>query len=223
MKKIVVALDGFSGTGKSSTAKKVADALHYIYIDSGAMYRATTYFMLANEVNLDDHDAVAASLEGVDIQFLGSQILLNGTNVSNEIRTMRINENVSKVSAIRQVREAMVAQQQQIGRERGIVMDGRDIGTVVFPDAELKVFMTANPRVRALRRQKELLEKGIEEELNTIELNLLERDKIDSSRAESPLIKADDAVEIDTSDLTFDEQVHKIVELAKEIIHADRD
>ena len=220
MKKIVIALDGYSGTGKSSTAKEVAKALGYIYIDSGAMYRATTYYFLENQVDLADANSVENALKNISISFSGNQVILNGDDISNDIRTMRINENVSAVSAIKEVRVAMVAQQQQIGQERGIVMDGRDIGTVVFSDAELKVFMTANPDVRAERRQKELAEKGIHEELNTIKVNLLVRDKIDSSRAESPLKKADDAVEVDTSDLTFNEQVDKIVELAKGIIHA---
>ena len=220
MKKIVIALDGYSGTGKSSTAKEVAKALGYIYIDSGAMYRATTYYFLENQVDLADAKSVENALNNISISFSGNLVILNGDDISNDIRTMRINENVSAVSAIKEVRVAMVAQQQQIGQERGIVMDGRDIGTVVFPDAELKVFMTANPDVRAERRQKELAEKGIHEELNSIKVNLLDRDKIDSSRAESPLKKADDAVEVDTSYLTFNEQVDKIVELAKGIIHA---
>ncbi|WP_258098106.1 (d)CMP kinase [Marinoscillum pacificum] len=220
MRKIVIALDGYSGTGKSSTAKEVAKALGYIYIDSGAMYRATTYYFLENQVDLADAKSVENALSNISISFSGNQVILNGDDISNDVRTMRINENVSAVSAIKEVRVAMVAQQQQIGQERGIVMDGRDIGTVVFPDAELKVFMTANPDVRAERRQKELAEKGIHEELNTIKVNLLDRDKIDSSRAESPLKKAEDAVEVDTSYLTFNEQVDKIVELAKGIIHA---
>ena len=221
MKKIIIALDGFSGTGKSSTARKVAHELDYAYIDSGAMYRATTYFFLENNVDPDNLEEVIDALQEIEIGFNGADVLLSGINISDDIRTMRINENVSKVSSIKEVRQAMVAQQQSIGKNRGIVMDGRDIGTVVFPDAELKVFMTANSRVRAMRRQKELEEKGILEELNAIEHNLKERDKMDSSREESPLIKADDAIEIDTSHLTFDQQVHKIVELAKEIIHAD--
>ena len=221
MKKIIIALDGFSGTGKSSTARKVAHELDYAYIDSGAMYRATTYFFLENNVDPDNLEEVIDALQEIEIGFNGADVLLSGINISDDIRTMRINENVSKVSSIKEVRQAMVAQQQSIGKNRGIVMDGRDIGTVVFPDAELKVFMTANSRVRAMRRQKELEEKGILEELNVIVHNLQERDKMDSSREESPLIKADDAIEIDTSHLTFDQQVHKIVELAKEIIHAD--
>ena len=220
MKQIIIALDGYSGTGKSSTAKEVAKALGYTYIDSGAMYRATTFYFLENEIDVNDIEQVNQALNQIKISFSDNHVLLNGVDISDEIRTMRINENVSMVSAIKEVRVAMVSQQQQIGEERGIVMDGRDIATVVFPDAELKVFMIANADVRAERRQRELAEKGIHEELNVIKMNLLDRDKIDSSRAESPLKKADDAVEVDTSYLTFDEQVHKIVELAKDVIHA---
>ena len=220
MKQIIIALDGYSGTGKSSTAKEVAKALGYTYIDSGAMYRATTFYFLENEIDVNDIEQVNQALNQIKISFSDNHVLLNGVDISDEIRTMRINENVSMVSAIKEVRVAMVSQQQQIGEERGIVMDGRDIATVVFPDAELKVFMIANADVRAERRQRELAEKGIHDELNVIKLNLLDRDKIDSSRAESPLKKADDAVEVDTSYLTFDEQVHKIVELAKDVIHA---
>lgn len=220
MHKITIAIDGFSGTGKSSTAKKVAGELGYTYIDSGAMYRATTLYFLEQDVSLDDASQVEHALDTLDIRFEEGHVLLNGQDVSNEIRTMRVNEHVSAVSTIAVVRHAMVAQQQKIGKGKGIVMDGRDIGTVVFPGAELKVFMTANTRIRAERRQSELAEKGIIEELNVIENNLSQRDEIDSTRSESPLRKAEDAVEIDTSNLTFADQVHKIVSLAKEKIHA---
>lgn len=220
MHKITIAIDGFSGTGKSSTAKKVAGELGYTYIDSGAMYRATTLYFLEQDVSLDDASQVEHALDTLDIRFEEGHVLLNGLDVSNEIRTMRVNEHVSAVSTIAVVRHAMVAQQQKIGKGKGIVMDGRDIGTVVFPGAELKVFMTADTRIRAERRQSELAEKGIIEELNVIENNLSQRDEIDSTRSESPLRKAEDAVEIDTSNLTFADQVHKIVSLAKEKIHA---
>ncbi len=221
MRKIVIALDGYSGTGKSSTAKEVARELGYTYIDSGAMYRAATYHFLEHGIDIDDVTSVQEELPKVNISFEESQVILNGMDVSKEIRTMRINEKVSAVSAIKEVRLAMVFLQQQIGKARGIVMDGRDIGTVVFPDAELKVFMSANADVRTERRQKELAEKGIQVDFHAIQSNLLERDQLDSSRKESPLVKSKDALEIDTSNLTFDQQVHKIVNLAKEIIHAD--
>ena len=220
MHKITIAIDGFSGTGKSSTAKNVADELGYTYIDSGAMYRATTLYFLRQDVSLDDASQVEHALDTLDIRFEEGHVVLNGEDVTDEIRTMRVNEHVSAVSTIAMVRHAMVAQQQKIGKGKGIVMDGRDIGTVVFPHAELKVFMTAKTRIRAERRQTELAEKGIMEELNVIENNLSQRDEIDSTRSESPLRKAEDAVEIDTSNLTFADQVHKIVSLAKEKIHA---
>lgn len=220
MKKITIAIDGFSGTGKSSTAKAVAKTLDYTYIDSGAMYRAATLFFLEKELDLDSEAEVLNHLDDLSIHFEKGHIFLNGRDVAHEIRTMRVNNNVSKVSKIAGVRKALVAQQQQIGAQKGIVMDGRDIGTVVFPDAELKIFMVASSSIRAKRRQAELSEKGIFEELNVIEDNLIERDRIDTSRETSPLHKASDAVEIDTSDLTFDAQVYKIVELAKATIHA---
>lgn len=222
MSKITIAIDGFSGTGKSSTAKAVARALDYIYIDSGAMYRAATLFFLERNVDVLQAAEVSNALEELNIGFEGNKVILNGQDVSLDIRTMRVNEQVSRVSAIAAVRKSLVDQQQRIGQNRGIVMDGRDIGTVVFPDAELKVFMSANTRVRAERRQLEMQEKGIHEELNVIEKNLIERDQQDSSRAESPLRKAEDAIELDSSYLTFDEQVEKIVKLAKEKIDADR-
>ncbi len=220
MRNIIIAIDGYSGTGKSSTAKVVAKELEYTYIDSGAMYRAVTLYFLENNVSLVQSHWANEALEKINIDFQGGQVLLNGHDVSHDIRTMKVNQAVSKVSAIKEVREFLVAQQRRIGERKSIVMDGRDIGTVVFPDAELKVFMTANSRVRALRRQAELKEKGIEEELNIIEQNLVERDEQDTSRAESPLIRAEGCIDIDTSDLTFDEQVGKIVELANEKIHA---
>lgn len=215
MNKINLAIDGFSGTGKSSTAKSVANELNYIYIDSGAMYRATTLFFLRNKIDWNDPTQLESGLSKLKLKFQGSDICLDNENVADEIRTMKVNESVSHVAALKSVRIEMVRQQQEMGKMKGVVMDGRDIGTVVFPSAELKVFMTANAEVRASRRQKELLEKGIVEELSLIKTNLLERDQIDSSREESPLIKAEGAVEIDTSGLTFDEQVSKIVEMAK--------
>lgn len=217
-KRINIALDGYSGTGKSSTAKAVARALGYVYVDSGAMYRACTLFFLEKEINLKDEQAINQALEHISISFEGTDVLLNGEKVTDTIRTMRVNERVSEVSAIVAVRQAMVREQRRVGSAKGVVMDGRDIGTVVFPDAELKVFMTANSLVRAQRRQKELSEKGIFEELATIEENLIKRDQMDSSRAASPLQKAPGAVEIDTSNLSFEEQVAKIVDMAQELI-----
>lgn len=221
MQRIVIAIDGFSGCGKSSTAKAVAKVLNYTYIDSGAMYRAATLHFLNNHVTLSNPKDVAKNLESLEISFhfnpeTGKQeTYLNGINVEDEIRSMKVSGYVSEVSKIKDVRTALVAQQQYLGRKKGVVMDGRDISTVVFPQAELKVFMTADLNIRAERRQKELLEKGDLVPLDKIVQNLAERDQIDSTRKESPLLKADDAVELDTSHLDFEEQVNKIVELAK--------
>jgi len=219
MQKIVIAIDGYSGTGKSSTAKQVADRLGYTYIDSGAMYRAVTYFFLEREIDFSNLEQVNASLENCNIAFDGPSIFLNGQNVDHHIRTMEVNQNVSQVSAISEVRKKLVEQQREMGKKKGVVMDGRDIGTVVFPNAELKVFMTADMDVRAKRRRKELEKKGINEELGTIKANLKERDKMDSARKDSPLKKADGAREIDTSHLTLNQQIDKIVEMAESIIY----
>lgn len=222
MGKIVIAIDGFSGCGKSSTAKAVAKKLGYTYIDSGAMYRAATLHFLNNLTVLSNPKEVSKALDSLKISFhfnserQTQETFLNGLNVEDEIRTMRVSDYVSEVSKLKEVRHALVAQQQKLGKAKGVVMDGRDIGTVVFPEAELKVFMTADLSIRAARRQKEILEKGELIELEKIKLNLGERDRIDSTRAESPLLKAEDAIEIDTSLLEFDDQVEQIVSLAKE-------
>ncbi|SMD43139.1 cytidylate kinase [Aquiflexum balticum DSM 16537] len=224
MQRIVIAIDGYSGCGKSSTAKAVAKILNYTYIDSGAMYRAATLHFLNNHVTLTNPKDVERNLENLQISFhvnpeSGQQeTFLNGINVEDEIRSMKVSEYVSEVSKIKEVRTALVAQQQHLGRKKGVVMDGRDISTVVFPQAELKIFMNADLKIRAERRQKELLEKGTLIELDKIIQNLSERDKMDSSREESPLIKAEDAKEIDTSRMDFNEQVNQIVKLAKEKI-----
>ncbi|WP_143962322.1 (d)CMP kinase [Litoribacter populi] len=226
MKKIVIAIDGFSGCGKSSTAKAVAKTLSYTYIDSGAMYRAVTLHFINSFTNLTNPKEVLKALSTLKIEFHKNEetgfqeTFLNGLNVEKQIRTMKVSERVSEVSKLKEVRKELVAQQQRLGKHKGVVMDGRDIGTVVFSDAELKVFMTADLNIRAERRQQELLEKGDLVELDKIIHNLGERDRIDSSREISPLKKADDAVEIDTSYLDFDDQVTQIVKLAKEKIEA---
>ena len=224
MQKLVIAIDGYSGCGKSSTAKVVAKILGYTYIDSGAMYRAATLYFLQQQVDLSDREAIDKALKHIKISFLTDpengfqETYLNGKNVEQEIRSMKVSDFVSEVSKIKEVRKELVSQQQQLGKDKGVVMDGRDIGTVVFPDAELKVFMTADLEIRARRRQKELIEKGQEVTLEVIIRNLAERDEIDSTRAESPLVRAEDAVDLDTSYLDFDDQVKKIVELANEKI-----
>lgn len=224
MKKIKIAIDGYSGTGKSSTAREVAHRLHYTFIDSGAMYRAVTYQVLNSNIEISDKGAIITAAKELKLKFPDDGrggILINGDLITTEIREPRVNENVSAVAAITEVRREMVRQQQEMANEGGIVMDGRDIGTMVFPDAELKVFMRASTEVRARRRQKELFEQGIDSDLESIKRNLIERDSIDSTRSEGPLRKAAGALEIDTSNLNFEEQVALIVKAAKEIIDED--
>ncbi|WP_462251080.1 (d)CMP kinase [Ekhidna sp.] len=217
--KIVIAIDGYSGTGKSSTAKQVASRLGYTYIDSGAMYRAVTYYFLSNNIPFKKIDDLKEMLGACDISFEGTSVVLNGKKIDAEIRTMEVNHNVSPVSAISEVRAKLVEQQRKMGDNKGVVMDGRDIGTVVFPDAELKVFMTADMDIRAERRRKELEKRGIIESLEVIKENLKERDHIDSTRKDSPLVMASDAIEVDTSGLTLTQQIDKIVSMAESIIY----
>lgn len=222
MKKINIAIDGFSGCGKSSTAKEVARLLGYKFIDTGAMYRAVTLYFIKNEVDLTSEQAVTQALNAIDIDFrpneeLGkSETFLNQQNVEEEIRKMYVSEMVSPVSAIKAVRVAMVGQQQEMGNDRGVVMDGRDIASVVFPDAELKVFMKAGDHARAGRRQRELEGKGETVSLEEIAKNFRTRDAQDSSRKESPLIQVPEAVVMDTSDLEFTDQVQKVLALAQQ-------
>ncbi|WP_184496118.1 (d)CMP kinase [Algoriphagus iocasae] len=228
MGKIVIAIDGYSGCGKSSTAKAVAKELGYTYIDTGAMYRAATLHFLNNFVTLSNPHEVEKALKSLDISFHFNpetekqETFLNGLNVENEIRKMKISSKVSEVAAIKEVRKELVAQQKGFGKKKGVVMDGRDVGSVVFPDAELKVFMTANLHTRAERRQQELLEKGEMVDLEEIKNNLGERDRIDSSREVGPLIKVSDAIEIDTSYIDFEDQVAQIVDQAKKIIEKEK-
>lgn len=226
MKKINVAIDGYSGCGKSTTAKIVASRLGYVYIDTGAMYRAVTLYFLRNNVNTEDLNTVYSALDMINITFEknndgSSDTFLNGANVESEIRGLEVSSNVSAVSALKPVRDKLVAWQRSIGDKKGVVMDGRDIGTVVFPNAELKLFMTADIGIRSKRRQIELERGGKDLPLEQIKDNLLSRDRMDTLREESPLRRAPDALELDTSYLTFDEQVQKVVDLAKEIIYED--
>ncbi|MBI3220786.1 MAG: (d)CMP kinase [Bacteroidetes bacterium] len=219
MRKIVIAIDGYSACGKSTTAKEVARILGYRYIDSGAMYRAVTLYFLDHLVSFTNPKEIDKALQDIKLSFVVNlkgvtEIFLNGINVEKAIRKMRISENVSQVSTIKVVREAMVALQRKMGKDKGIVMDGRDIGTVVFPEAELKVFLTADLMVRAFRRQKELLEKEDLVPIDTIVENLRSRDLIDSTRKESPLVKAADATEMDTTHVTIEEQVDEVVRMA---------
>ncbi|MDT0622578.1 (d)CMP kinase [Croceitalea vernalis] len=227
MGKITIAIDGFSSTGKSTIAKQLSKALNYIYVDTGAMYRAVALYALnydlVDDVKLKTDDLVNA-LSKVNIKFVPnnqtgkSDMFLNGKNVEQEIRTMRVSRQVSKIATIKEVREKLVAIQQKMGTEKGIVMDGRDIGTVVFPDAELKIFMTASPEARANRRYKELLDRGDKVTFDEVLKNVQERDYIDSNRKESPLKKADGAIEIDNSDMGLKEQLERIHNYALRLI-----
>ncbi|MDR5592004.1 (d)CMP kinase [Christiangramia sp. SM2212] len=226
-KKITIAIDGFSSTGKSTVAKKLAKELGYVYVDTGAMYRAVTLFMMrkvfVSEGNFDE-EAIIRHLPFISLSFefnekLGfGEMYLNDENVEKEIRYMEVSQQVSKVSAIPQVRKKLVEQQQEMGKEKGIVMDGRDIGTVVFPDAELKLFMTASTQTRAQRRYDELKERGDEVDFDEVLQNVKDRDYMDSTREDSPLIMADDAVEFDNSNMGLDEQFEKILKIAKDKI-----
>lgn len=216
MKKIVIAIDGYSSCGKSTMAKNLARQLGYVYVDTGAMYRAVTLYALRHQLFKADGEVDAASLERVmpdiriSFQFNAQtgkpDTYLNDELVEQEIRTMQVSEKVSKIAALPFVRTALVAQQQRMGGDKGIVMDGRDIGTVVFPHAELKIFVTASAKVRAQRRYDELQQKGIPARYDDILKNVQERDYIDSHREVSPLRKAEDAIELDNSNLTIDEQ-----------------
>lgn len=216
---MVIALDGHSSCGKSSTAKRVAKKLGYTFIDTGAMYRAVSLYFYDHHVAFTNPKEVEKALTDIYITFHfnehrgASDVYLNGLNVEEEIRKMYISQMVSEVSAITIVRKAMVAQQQKMAKHRGVVMDGRDIGTKVFPDAEIKVFMTAEPAIRAERRQRELLEKGELVDLDVILANIIKRDIIDSTREEGPLTQAEDAVLMDTSYMMLDEQVDFVVQL----------
>ena len=222
-KKIVIALDGFSSCGKSTTARHVAAVLHYAFVDSGAMYRAVALYFHRNNISLFDLNQVADALKKIEITFLfnpvkqSSDTYLNGENVESEIRMMFISDMVSQVSALPIVRHAMVALQQKMGEKKGIVMDGRDIGTVVFPKAELKIFMTAEPHIRAQRRKLELLQKGEDLPLEEIVENLRKRDEIDSNRSEGPLNRAEDAIDLDTSYKSMDEQVEFVLEQVRRV------
>lgn len=215
-KKIIIAIDGFSSCGKSTFAKSIAARLGYIFIDTGAMYRAVTLYALehgAIRSGIADEERIVALLPEIAITFRfnpqrgASDIYVNGDLVEGKIRTIEVSNCVSAVSSIREVREKLVAMQQQMGERRGVVMDGRDIGTVVFPDAELKIYMTADPRVRAERRYAELRAKGDEVSFDEVLDNVISRDKADMSRAISPLRKADDAVVLDNSRMTVGEQM----------------
>ena len=208
---IVIAIDGYSSCGKSTLAKALAKKLHFIYIDSGAMYRAVTLYFLRHNIDLQNHEQVVEALKDIHLNFHSrdyqTHITLNDEEVSDEIRLMPVSDNVSAVSAIREVRHEMVKQQQRMGRSKNIVMDGRDIGTTVFPDAQLKIFMTADPKVRAERRYKELSVKNPDITLEDVFENIAHRDYQDTTRTESPLVRAKDAIILDNTNMTPEEQL----------------
>ncbi len=224
MKKIVIAIDGFSSCGKSTLAKALSKKLDYAYVDSGAMYRAVTFYFLKNNVSFTDPAEIEQALGQIKIHFEriagANHVFLNQKDIEEEIRSMEVSNWVSEVSSISAVRKAMVKLQQALGTGKGIVMDGRDIGTVVFPTAELKIFVTADKTIRAERRYQELLIKGYPVHKSDIVQNLEHRDHLDSTRADSPLRRAKDAVEIDNSNLTEKEQLDQALELAYERILA---
>ena len=213
--KIIVAIDGYSSCGKSTIAKALAQYAGYTYVDTGAMYRAIALYTLRNSIT--DNDAVIAALPDIRVGFIsidGAQhVTLNGVDVESQIRTLEVGNRASQVSQIREVREFLVAQQQKMGDDKGIVMDGRDIGTVVFPKAELKLFLTALPEVRAQRRFDELVRKGEQPDYEDVLKDVNDRDYRDTHRAETPLRQAEDAVVVDNSHLTPDEQMEKIIAL----------
>ncbi|MEY4012680.1 MAG: hypothetical protein RIT22_1804 [Bacteroidota bacterium] len=229
-KKITIAIDGFSSTGKSTLAKQLAKHLGYIYVDTGAMYRAVALFAMQNDfisVNSLDKIGLINSLKNIILEFkfnpdLGfAEMYLNGQNVEKEIRTIEVSGFVSKVAEISEVRSKLVEQQQEMGKNKAIVMDGRDIGTVVFPDAELKIFMTASAATRAQRRFDELQQKGDSVTYEEVLKNVEERDYIDTHREDSPLVMAEDAVEIDNSHLTREEQFEAVLDLVNAIVKAN--
>jgi len=220
MKKIIIAIDGYSSCGKSTTAKAVAAELQYSYVDSGAMYRAVTLYFLDNYISLDNPAQVKKSLEDISISFKfnsfnqKNEVYLNNLNVEDQIRKMAISDKVSEVSTLADVRHAMVALLKRMGKAKGIVMDGRDIGTTVFPEAELKIFMKAELMTRAQRRQKELVEMGQIINLEDILQNLQKRDHLDTTRKESPLVRATEAYILDNTHMTIQEQIDYVMQLA---------
>ena len=224
MNKITIAIDGFSSTGKSTVAKQLAKKLNYVYVDSGAMYRAVTFYAMQNGLISDNDfnsEALIYQLSNINISFKYNKVLgfaevyLNDINIEKQIRTLEVSSFVSQVAAISEVRLKLVEQQKKMGRDKGVIMDGRDIGTVVFPAAELKLFMIASAETRAERRFQELIERGDKVEYKEVLNNVQERDYLDSNRVDSPLVKAEDANEIDNSNMTLDEQFNKILQLVK--------
>jgi cytidylate kinase len=225
-KKYQIAIDGPAASGKSTTAQRVARILGYLYIDSGAMYRALTYYLILEKVNSDDEEQIVALARRLDIRldYLSDKLrtLIDGKDVTAQIRHPQVDELISKISAYRGVRNIMVEKQRRLAAAGGIVMDGRDIGTVVLPDAEIKIFMDADLKNRAQRRYEELQRRGIKSDIRNIEKEIKQRDRLDSSREIAPLKKAGDAHIIDTSCLSIDQQVEKVLELVRNRQSSDR-
>lgn len=205
MKNIIVAIDGPAGSGKSTIAKIIADRYSFTYIDTGAMYRMITLYCLDNNIDFESEMAIKNVLDNISLDMQGDKFFLNNKEVTKEIRETRVNENVSKIASIRIVRENLVNLQRKISQGKNVILDGRDIGTVVFPDAQIKIYLIASPEERAKRRYKELIQKGTEISYDEVLKSIKERDYIDSTRKESPLMKADDAVELDSTGLKIDE------------------
>jgi len=226
MPKITIAIDGYSSTGKSTVAKQLADRLGYVYVDSGAMYRAVTYYAMQNRIISENHldtNKLIAALPDISLKFVKNslgktEMHLNGVSIEKEIRTMEVSDYVSPVAAIPEVRRKLVKLQHEMGEHKGVVMDGRDIGTVVFPNAELKIFMNATAKERAQRRFNELSKLGDSVSYDEVYQNVTERDHLDTTRIDSPLMKADDAIEIDNSEMNIEDQFHIILQLAQDRI-----
>ena len=219
---LIIAIDGYSSCGKSTLAKQIAKELHYVFVDSGAMYRAVTLYFLENNIDMEDDRAVLEALDHVNVTFRNidgnNTTFLNGRNVETDIRSLKVSQLVSEVSAISAVRKKMVALQRQMSGSQGLVMDGRDIGTVVFPDAHIKFFITADPIVRAQRRFNELLAKNQKSDLHEVISNLEHRDKIDTEREDSPLKKADDAILLDNTHFNIEQQFEVAMQYIRDVI-----
>ncbi|WP_164668748.1 (d)CMP kinase [Virgibacillus doumboii] len=225
-KQIAIAIDGPAAAGKSTVAKIVAERLSYIYIDTGAMYRSLTLKALTNQISLEDEHSLAGLLADTDIELIqredGQHVMVDGEDVTSEIRTNEVTNNVSQVAKHPSIREDMVRRQQELAEKRGVVMDGRDIGTHVIPDAEVKIFLIATVEERAKRRHKENLEKGFSSDLEELKREIEQRDLIDSKREAAPLLKADDAIEIDTTSLTINQVAESILNKARKVIAEQR-
>lgn len=219
---IIVAIDGYSSCGKSTVAKALAEQLHFVYVDTGAMYRAVTLYFLRHGIDLQDPEQVGEALQQIQIDFHKengtTKVLLNEEDISEEIRKMHVSEQVSEISALKAVRTAMVKQQQRMGSVRNVVMDGRDIGTAVFPDAQVKIFMTADPKVRAERRYNELSQKGEAVTLEEVFENIAHRDYQDTTRKESPLIRAENAIVLDNTELSEEQQLAFVLDKVRQVM-----